>query len=228
MFECEISAIIQHPMYGQFRAPNAAVFLSEQSASDKTVQRLVDYFCLNEGDSGITSEFWVVSKEQLPQLMAQVRTATTQCFRDYASNHDDGVVVGHWSTEGNPWVMVGVFNSFDAELGYYVDVGNINCCYHYNILSCYNSYMQLLHDLKPNIHKTGFPTECVIELWADMRSDHTVTPNNFLMGFMGTVVGYEDMNSVSRHAIEHYIAQQQAYAIEAALPAGARTHTRKI
>lgn len=233
MFEYDVIPLIQNrAMYGQFRIPNTAVVLSDQSdVSADMLDRLTDFFCSNHGNSDwdlINSEFWVVSQEQLPDLMAQLRTAALRSFRDYENSDEEGLIVCQWSMPEHPWVMVGVFNDFYAELEQDVNVGALSKCYQYNTITTHNSYMQLLHDLKPNIHKQDFPTDDVIELWADMRFDHNVTPEYFLLGFSGHVVGYDDLPDTVVGAIEQHFAQKQAQAIETHLSTVGPNSKRKI
>lgn len=233
MFEYDVTSLIQNrAVYGQFRSPNTAVVLSDQSdVSANMLNLFTDWLCFKNESYGwecTTSEFWAVSQEQLPGLMAQLHTAAWKSFRDYENVEDDAMMVCQWSAPEHPWVMVGVFNSFDAELEHNINIGALSKCYQNNRITTHNSYMQLLHDLKLNIHKPDFPTDDVIELWADMRFDHTVTPEHFLLGFTGHVVGYDDLPDTVVGAIEQHFAQKQAQAIETHLSTVGHNSKRKI
>ena len=212
-------------MYGQFRHPDAATLLQEFTSEEQhDIHQPVDLFLSMEWED-ITSEFWVVSYSERAQFLDNLTAAGRQAFANY-DHQDDFLIACEWHSADKQWAVFGVFNSFYAEIEEGVEL--TSHAYWYSALTNHNSFRQIFGDLIFNTAKPGFPTQEVVELLVDMRSNANISPEDFLLRQLNDEPGWSPIDDIPRAAIEEYLAHRQAQRLSAAVqPVAQGQHAKR-
>lgn len=209
-------------VHSQFRAADAATLFDAPGSEGREIDARLDFFS-GSGPENTNSEFWVVHCTEREEFLSALHTAARSAFRDYENQHNDFLIACEWYDANQQWAVVGVFNSFDAELE--MSVKLTPRAYWHSAMPINNYYRQIVNDLKFNTTKTGFPTQTVVGILADMRFDRSVSATHFLLEQLEDAPGWSSIDDIPRTAIEEYLAHQQALVLNAAV--GSTTHTTK-
>lgn len=213
-------------VYEQFRCPDHAHLYTEYKPE------FIDQMALQKSTNRINTtpwgnlmcELWMVNVEQRDQFLYNYGTAL-----HLSVFHTHDIVMCEWRNKSNTWALFAAFNNDEAHLEDMVPLPD--SCYWISSLPYNNSFWQILNDLHYSADKPNFSFFGALDLIVASRKPARQSVNDFLSGILGETSQGEHLDTVSRAAIEEYMARTQADTLRAAVretPSLSSTRTRKM